>query len=414
MATWKKVIVSGSDAELNSLKVTNGITGSLRGTASYADSSSITYITSSGNVGLKEIEVADFDANVAVTYVNGRLKFIFGTPVAPNSIAFNDGGTFLTDRFSGPSQTDNYTVTANWNNQGYTFVEARIYTGSTLLNSTTTANSTTINYNTTTALAQNYRFELTASSPLDNSIYTSNTPLSLNLSKVNPAVPTATYTPTVQLGVNATTNIEQGATGSIVFQSTVGLANSWTLLGNVGTGSFGSTINLFSGTSSPNSATFFVTGSATGSTSIVLTANTYYNSNGLASPEVTSTQTATRTYTKIRSVRYGTIATAALAGITQAWLENLANWDTTLGGTVGTIVLGTQNVGTSGYTCPALTTSGNHFIFVVNSSFPLAAITNTGANLNDIANFTAVTVGNYRVYYSTNPSAATITYKLST
>jgi len=36
MPSWKKVIISGSDAALNSLTVTNGITGSLYGTASYA------------------------------------------------------------------------------------------------------------------------------------------------------------------------------------------------------------------------------------------------------------------------------------------------------------------------------------------------------------------------------------------
>ena len=36
MPNWKKVIVSGSDASLNSLNVTAGVTGSLLGTSSYA------------------------------------------------------------------------------------------------------------------------------------------------------------------------------------------------------------------------------------------------------------------------------------------------------------------------------------------------------------------------------------------
>jgi hypothetical protein len=40
MPNWKKIIVSGSDASLNSLVVSNGITGSLFGTASFAISSS--------------------------------------------------------------------------------------------------------------------------------------------------------------------------------------------------------------------------------------------------------------------------------------------------------------------------------------------------------------------------------------
>ncbi len=40
MPSWKKVILSGSDAALNKLTVTNGITGSLFGTASFATSAS--------------------------------------------------------------------------------------------------------------------------------------------------------------------------------------------------------------------------------------------------------------------------------------------------------------------------------------------------------------------------------------
>lgn len=40
MPSWKRVIVSGSSAALNSLTVTSGITGSLFGTASYALTSS--------------------------------------------------------------------------------------------------------------------------------------------------------------------------------------------------------------------------------------------------------------------------------------------------------------------------------------------------------------------------------------
>lgn len=37
MPNWKKVIVSGSDAVLNTLNATSGITGSLLGTSSWAE-----------------------------------------------------------------------------------------------------------------------------------------------------------------------------------------------------------------------------------------------------------------------------------------------------------------------------------------------------------------------------------------
>ena len=49
MPSWKKVILSGSNAALNSLTVINGITGSLFGTASFATSAS--YAPSAGLTG---------------------------------------------------------------------------------------------------------------------------------------------------------------------------------------------------------------------------------------------------------------------------------------------------------------------------------------------------------------------------
>ena len=52
MPSWKKVIVSGSDAALNSLTVSNGITGSLFGTASYATSASQAITASYANFAL--------------------------------------------------------------------------------------------------------------------------------------------------------------------------------------------------------------------------------------------------------------------------------------------------------------------------------------------------------------------------
>lgn len=47
MPNWKKVITSGSDASLNTLTVSNGITGSLYGTATTASYISPTFISSS-------------------------------------------------------------------------------------------------------------------------------------------------------------------------------------------------------------------------------------------------------------------------------------------------------------------------------------------------------------------------------
>jgi len=52
MPAWKKVITSGSDASLNSLNVSSGVTGSLFGTASYAvQALSASYVPSAGLTG---------------------------------------------------------------------------------------------------------------------------------------------------------------------------------------------------------------------------------------------------------------------------------------------------------------------------------------------------------------------------
>ena len=75
MPNWKKVIVSGSDASLNKLTVTNGITGSLLGTASYASqalsssfATTASYALTAGNGGVTKIIAG---ANVNLSPVNG-------------------------------------------------------------------------------------------------------------------------------------------------------------------------------------------------------------------------------------------------------------------------------------------------------------------------------------------------------
>ena len=56
MPSWKKVISSGSDAALNSLNVTSGVTGSLLGTSSYAihaitaDNGGVTQLVAGSNI----------------------------------------------------------------------------------------------------------------------------------------------------------------------------------------------------------------------------------------------------------------------------------------------------------------------------------------------------------------------------
>ena len=72
MPNWKKLILSGSNASLNSLIVTSGVTGSLFGTASYANNGGVTQIVAGTNVSLTpSTGVGAVTINASVTYGAG-------------------------------------------------------------------------------------------------------------------------------------------------------------------------------------------------------------------------------------------------------------------------------------------------------------------------------------------------------
>jgi hypothetical protein len=350
----------------------------------------INYVTNSVQ-NLTGIEVADFDSNVAVTFINGTLKFIFGTPAIPTSIATSLTG-FATDRFN--KVEDVYNINGSWNNGGYTLISASLFEDSTLL--TKVGSGTSLSFTATTSGSHTYRLEYTASSPLDNSIYNTSTTTTGTISKSNPASPTLTPTTTIQLGSSGN-QIEQGATGSITFtSSSANPSNSWNLT------------SVTTNTTSP----YFVTGSATGSTAISITATANYESPiGDNNPDLTTTSTATTTYTKIRSLRYGASTATAF---TSTELENLVLWDTTLGGTIGTIVKGTTNASGQSVT---ISWTGDKFHYIVfNSS--LSNLTNiTTGGFGVLGSFAVTTVGQYKVYKSTTLQAggagSSITYILT-
>ena len=378
--------LSGSAASVTSLS--SSVSASLATLS--ASSGFISYVTNSVQ-SLTGIEVADYSADVAVTFVNGTLKFIFGTPLAPTSVAASTSG-FATDRFN--NVTDAYSVNGSWSNQGYTLVSASLYEGATLL--TQVGSGTSLTYSTTTSGSHTYRLEYTASSPLDNTLYKTSTTTTGTVSKSNPAAPTLTPTTTVQLG-STSNQIEQGATGSISFtSSSANPSNNWNLT------------SVTTNVASP----YYVTGSATGSTSISITATANYASpTGENVPDTTTTSTATTTYSKIRSLRYGA---SAATSFTAGELENLALWDTTLGGTIGTIAKGTTTA--SGQSVTISWTGDKYHYIVFNSS--LSNLTNiTTGGFGVFGSFAVTTVGQYKVYkigtLQAGGAGSSITYVLT-
>ena len=378
--------LSGSAASITSLS--SSVSASLATLS--ASSGFINYVTNSVQ-NLTGIEVADFDSNTAVTFVDGVLKFIFGTPTQPTSVAASTSG-FATDRFN--NVTDVYSVNGTWSNQGYTLVSASLYEGATLL--TQVGSGTSLTYSTTTSGSHTYRLEYTASSPLDGSLSKTSTTTTGTISKTNPAAPTLTPTTTIQLGTTSN-QIEQGATGSISFtSSSANPSNNWNLT------------SVTTNVASP----YYVTGSATGSTSISITATANYASpTGENIPDTTTTSTATTTYTKIRSLRYGaSTATSFTAGE----LENIGAWDTTLGGTIGTIAKGTTTA--SGQSVTISWTGDKYHYIVFNSS--LSNLTNiTTGGFGVFGSFTLTTVGSYKVYrigtLQAGGAGSSITYVLT-
>ena len=378
------------------LSLSGSFTGSLAGTASWAQSSSfattasyaanagsgVSYITASGPFSLTGIEVADYSNDVAVTFTNGALKFIFGTPLAPSAPTLSFNNTFATDRFN--RVLDAYDLSGSFAVNGYTLISASLYTGSVLIAQTGTG--TTLRTNLTTSGSQVYRLEVTSSSPLDGTFNYQSASLTGTLVKTNPTAPGISGTPSVQLGVYNNT-IEQGATGSWSFTVAYGSSNSWVQA------------RLISSSLSP----LIITGSLTGSTSITISATASYSSSGVNgsdnSPAQVTSSFASSTYSKIISLRYGASDSSSF---TQAELENLALWDTTLGGTIGTIALGTVNP--SGQNI-SLTWSGNKYQYIIiNTAYSLTEINTQTGNVLDNSgasgsfSSTPTIVGQYKIY----------------
>jgi len=359
---------------------------SIKGFPSVSESLSsagkITYDTASGDTfDLTNIQVNDYDDNVAINFINGKLTFTFGTPEVPSSINSSLSG-FATDRFN--KVTDNYTINGNWNNGGYTLISASLYEGSTLLEEVGTG--TSLSFNTTTSGSHIYRLEYTASSPLDSSLYKTTDTVTGTLSKSDPTSPSISRTYNVQL--RSGNNIEEGATGSIAFTTSSGALNGWEYTG---------------GSTSPSSSP--VTVSATGNVTIQATAN-YQSPSGDNNPQLTRTKTSTATSSRIRSLRYGTSTSTSFS---ESEIQDIDEWVNN----IGTIVVGTTNPNNQQFT---VTTSAEYIYIIYDSGqSDLSAILNVNnSNSNDINVFTKTVVGNYNVYRSNNLSTTSILYKLTT
>ena len=359
--------------------------------------SDITYQTNPAQI-IQDIDVQNFDTNVAVSFTGNKLKFVFGTPTVPTpSFTALTSTGFNVDRFN--AVEDTYNLVGTFNIGGYDLISASMFEttggGNVLIQNVGTGTSG-FNISQTTTGSVSYQMQVTASSPMDGSIYSQSFNRSGTLSKSSPAIPTIAYTPSVQLG--ATSNqIEIGATGSIAFTATEGAGNGWVYAAGTLSTNFSSPVTL----TTSSLENYSISASADYSSS-----GTYGADNN---PAITTTVTsATKTYSRIRSLRYG--ATTSISQ-SAAQLQDLSNWDTSLGGNVGVIEKGTINPNSQEID---INWSGSKFIYIIYDS--------SQGNLTDIVERTTnfsifeptfgarvyAEEGNYKIYRTGwDPSTST-------
>jgi hypothetical protein len=399
---------------------------------------------------LKELQIIDYDSNVSTVWnaVTGRLTIYFGTPQAPSSLLLttNNSGeseSWESNRFNG--QLDAYDLRATWSNGSYTLLTASIWqeqtNGSYTKLGETTSNVTLLNITTQndTVLSTNgssypnstlgspvgvqrFRLHVTASNPVDNTISRQSYNLTKTLNKTLPGNPTQTaaYSSSNSITSYLTTGysrtIEYGDTGTISHGGTVGSANSWNPVGGVGN-------NI---TLKPDSPVGTVTVNTTSGYTLQCTAS--YNTNGSNTPEIVYEAKDTNiVYTRQRSVRIGVVEMsntyAATSSITSGVLTDVGNWTNTYmeAGTIYSTLSPTPNGKTVTVTFNySDANEGRRLYIIVDSSYTLTAVNTAGTTTNNLSSFTSITVGGWKIYYSTatlglgtsNPNTNVLSYDL--
>ena len=125
MPNWKKVVTSGSDASLNSLTVTNGITGSLFGTASFAVSSSFSttasYVLNAVSASFATSASQAQNASTA-SYVLQAVSASFAS-TSNTQIVNNNSNNVATTAYVDSKRTKSYCFSAGYNATLATSVE---------------------------------------------------------------------------------------------------------------------------------------------------------------------------------------------------------------------------------------------------------------------------------------------------
>jgi hypothetical protein len=312
MPSWKKVIVSGSDASLNSLNVINGITGSLLGTSSYASNADLLDGLNSTAFVLNTQTSSFVQNSQTSSFVQNSQTGAFATFTALNAYTssintYTSSLNTKTSSFVLNSQTSSF-VQNSQTSSFATFTALNAYTSS-INTYTSSINAKTSSFATTGSNNfngnQNITGSLTISSSLAidlNVIGGQNITGSLNVSGSTTFIGNQVITGSVILSSSAATELNviggQNITGSLnVSGSTTFTGGSGTTLLSTNADTLIFTGSLFTSGSSSLSGSISISGSlSVNGSNVVLTNQT---SSFLVSSQTSSfaTFTALNAYT---------------------------------------------------------------------------------------------------------------------
>jgi len=379
-------------------------------------------------LNLDLLTIIDYDENVFVTASGDNLILQFGIPPSPTILSFDDTpNPFATNRFD--LTVDSYDLTLTYDLNGTTFVSASFTQGNsgstspgTLVTESLDSDGTiVIPFNAGTNLtqfrsgSQHYIAHLHVTR-IDGSPDVVTASLDLNLSKTNPSDPSLNLTLTIEK--NAFVNndpefeIEEGATGSIDVKLTSGNDGGGTEPWQSVSPQFSDGLNAATVTVAVNTDnTVYVTSSTTATNKF----EQYWISDPYSNTTYEYTGSVDRTYSRVRSLRYGTTTNTSFIS-SEADLRNITDWVDN----VGTIQFGEnseEELNGLEFNISASATGEYVYIVYDNNISTQPTLTNITGNQVDIDNgvstvYTAYTVGNYKVWRTNIFKAGELTYRL--
>jgi hypothetical protein len=218
MPNWKKVIVSGSNAALNSLNVTNGITGSLLGTSSYATQA----LTASNANTASYVVLAQ-----TASYVLNAVSASYATQAL--SASYTQTASYVNPLRQTVQITGSFNVSGSTTQIGNnTLTGTSILSGSVSISGSTTVDGTTTFRNSTTTVTGSFLVS-GSTTQIGNNNLTGNTTLSGSIiisGSTGPGAATASvqiYGDIRQSGYHrfdpVTTNIDTSISASYIYVS---------------------------------------------------------------------------------------------------------------------------------------------------------------------------------------------------